>query len=132
MVCSKYQSIRGTSEGSASSMSTAPEDRSEPWRSMMRATTASKGVAGCYELGGGTPWLEDERLVETDPLVASQHRPARAGRRRAHLGGDVGDLVTLRFALDEPATEGAERPLEEGMHIVGLKPAGRGLFHLES
>ena len=74
----------------------------------------------------------DERLLEGDALVARQDGLAEADQSVpvAHRRRNMGDLVAPGFALLDRAAEAFEGLEEEGLDIMGLKPARLGPLHL--
>src|SRR6185437_12954934 len=88
------------------------------------------------------PWAHERRkrlslwchqgLLEGDAFIARQHGLAEANQpiAIAHRRWYVSDLVTSRLALPDGAPETPKGLEEEGLHIMGLKPARLGTFHL--
>ncbi len=80
----------------------------------------------------GLPLWLDEVLLESDALVAAEHRVPQADEAVAipNGGRDVGNLVAPRLALPRRATKKAEGLHEEGLDVMGLEPPGIRPLHV--
>src|SRR5713101_5139810 len=89
-------------------------------------------MAGTYERGQRLASDTGQVFLKGDPLVARQHGLARANDAVTITNdrGDVGNLVTVRFALAQGAAKQRKRFTEERGDEVRLQATGFGALHV--